>query len=169
VSGSGWPLSSRRISRALAGRSRRDGSHGLLLVGSDASEHGSGKDLHVAAFFVDAFSILLAVVWRPGRETRRLKAGMLPVAVGLLIVGGVMRSHRGASSTETRSSVIGWRMPLGSGSRLDLRLGSDAVPPAPPERHQTIASSTRPPIGPGRYIFERPNAHIGVLVALPPA
>ena len=104
MSGSGWPLSSRR-------------SHGLVLVGSDASEHGSDKDLHVAAYFLDAFAILLALVWRPGRETRRLKeAGMLPVAVGLLIVGGVIEIAQGASPTETRSSVIGWRMPWGSGS-----------------------------------------------------
>jgi len=55
-------------------------------LGPTPPSHGSDKDPHVAVHFVDAFAILLAVVWRPGRGTQRLKAGMLPVAVGLLIV-----------------------------------------------------------------------------------
>lgn len=64
-------------------------------LGPTPPSHGSDKDLHAAAYFLDALAILLAVVWRPGRETRRLKGGMLPVAVGLLIVGGVVEIAQG--------------------------------------------------------------------------
>jgi VanZ family protein len=53
------------------------------------------KDLHAAAYFVDTFAILLAVVWRPGRESRPLKRWMLPVALGMLIVGGVIEAVQG--------------------------------------------------------------------------
>ena len=35
-------------------------------LGPTPPSHGSDKDLHAVAYFVDAFAILLAVVWRPG-------------------------------------------------------------------------------------------------------
>ena len=41
------------------------------------------KDLHVVAYFVDTFVILLAALWRPERETRPLRGGMLLVALWL--------------------------------------------------------------------------------------
>jgi VanZ family protein len=59
-------------------------------LGPTPPSHGSDKDLHAAAYLVDTFAILLAVVWRPGRESRPLKRGMLPVALGMLIVGGLI-------------------------------------------------------------------------------
>ena len=64
-------------------------------LGPTPPSHGSDKDLHAAAYFVDTFAILLAVVWRPGRERRRLKDGMLPVVLGLLIVGGMIEIAQG--------------------------------------------------------------------------
>jgi VanZ family protein len=64
-------------------------------LGPRPPSHGSDKDLHAAAYFVDTLAILLGVVWRPGRETRRLRGGMLPVALGILIVGGVIEIAQG--------------------------------------------------------------------------
>jgi len=85
-------------------------------LGPTPPSHGSDKDPHVAVHFVDAFAILLAVVWRPGRGRQtsegRDAAGRRRAAHR----GGVIEIAQGASSTETRGSVIGWRMPLGSGS-----------------------------------------------------
>lgn len=64
-------------------------------LGPSPPVNGSDKNLHAAAYFVDTFAILLAVVWRPGRETRGLKGGMVSVALGMLIVGGAIEIAQG--------------------------------------------------------------------------
>jgi VanZ family protein len=64
-------------------------------LGPTPPGHVSDKDLHTVAYFVDTLVILLAVVWRPGRATRHSNGWMLRVALGLLIVGGVIEIAQG--------------------------------------------------------------------------
>jgi VanZ family protein len=52
--------------------------------------HGSDKQLHAVAYFVDTLAVLLAVVWRPGRRRGLLNVRALPVAAGMLILGGLV-------------------------------------------------------------------------------
>jgi len=52
--------------------------------------HGSDKDLHAVAYFVNTLAVLLALVWRPGRAPRRYDGWALPVALGILMLGGVI-------------------------------------------------------------------------------
>jgi VanZ family protein len=64
-------------------------------LGPRPPDHGSDKELHAVAYFLDTFAILLALIWRPGREPRRLHAWALPVALTLLIVGGLVEIIQG--------------------------------------------------------------------------
>jgi VanZ family protein len=64
-------------------------------LGSTPPVHSSDKDLHAVAYFVDTFAILLALVWRPGRESRQLDGGALPVALAVLGVGALMEIIQG--------------------------------------------------------------------------
>ena len=52
--------------------------------------HGSDKDLHAVAYFVNTLAVLLALIWRPGRTSRRYDGWALPVALGILMLGGVI-------------------------------------------------------------------------------
>ena len=58
-------------------------STGAILwysLGPKPPGHGVDKGLHAIAYFINALAILLAVVWRPGRDDRRLKDLAIPVA-----------------------------------------------------------------------------------------
>jgi VanZ family protein len=57
--------------------------------------HGSDKQLHSLAYFVNTLAILLAIVWRPGRSRGRFDARTVPVAVGMLVLGGVIEVVQG--------------------------------------------------------------------------
>ena len=37
-------------------------------LGPRPPDHGSDKELHAVAYFLDTFAILLALIWRPGRS-----------------------------------------------------------------------------------------------------
>ena len=52
--------------------------------------HGSDKDLHAVAYFVNTLAIMLALIWRPGRTRGRSDGWALPVALGILVLGGVI-------------------------------------------------------------------------------
>jgi VanZ family protein len=57
---------------------------------------GTDRQLHALAYFVDTLSILLAVVWRPGREThRRVGAWTVLIALALLALGAVIEVGQG--------------------------------------------------------------------------
>jgi VanZ family protein len=64
-------------------------------LGPTPPEHGSDWEWHAVAYFIDTLAILLALVWRPGREGRRFDAWALPVALALLLVGGVIEIVQG--------------------------------------------------------------------------
>jgi VanZ family protein len=64
-------------------------------LGSTPPVHHSDKDLHAVAYFVDTLAILLALVWRPGRESRRLDGWALPVTLAVLVLGGLMEIVQG--------------------------------------------------------------------------
>jgi len=57
--------------------------------------HGVDKALHAIAYFINALAILLAVVWRPGREGC-LKDLAVPVALCVLIAGGLIEVAQGS-------------------------------------------------------------------------
>jgi VanZ family protein len=64
-------------------------------LGPTPPGHGSDKQLHAAAYFVNTLAILLAIVWRPGRSVRRFDAWALLVAVGMLVLGGLLEIVQG--------------------------------------------------------------------------
>ena len=64
-------------------------------LGPTPPDHGSDKELHAMAYLIDTFAILLAVVWRPGRAPRRSDAWALPVALALLVLGGLIEITQG--------------------------------------------------------------------------
>jgi VanZ family protein len=71
---------------------------GLTLwysLGPTPPLHSSDKDLHAVAYFVDILAILLIVVWRPGHQPRRLDQWALPVALGILVLGGMIEIAQG--------------------------------------------------------------------------
>jgi VanZ family protein len=65
-------------------------------LGPTPPGHGSDKQLHGAAYFVNTLAILFAIVWRPGRRGgRRFEGGALPVVVGMLVLGGLIEIVQG--------------------------------------------------------------------------
>ncbi len=64
-------------------------------LGSVPPAHGSDKDLHALAYFVDTLAVLLAVVWRPGRRAGRLDGWGPVVVVGILALGGLIELAQG--------------------------------------------------------------------------
>ncbi len=64
-------------------------------LGPTPPGHGSDKQLHSAAYFVNTLAILLAIVWRPGRSRDRFDARTVPVGVGMLVLGGVIEVVQG--------------------------------------------------------------------------
>ena len=64
-------------------------------LGARPPDHGSDWEWHAMAYFIDTLAILLAVVWRPGREVRRFDALALPVALAVLLVGGLIEIVQG--------------------------------------------------------------------------
>jgi VanZ family protein len=100
------------ISPARGGKTSRGGSPlvdaGIWLIaliatgltvwyslGPRPPDHGSDWEWHAVAYFIDTLAILLAVVWRPGREARRFDAWALPVALAVLLVGGLIEIVQG--------------------------------------------------------------------------
>ena len=67
----------------------------LYSLGPRPPAHGSDWEWHAMAYFIDTLAILLAVVWRPGREVRRFDALALPVALAVLLVGGLIEIVQG--------------------------------------------------------------------------
>ena len=65
-------------------------------LGPEPPGHASDKDLHAVAYFVNTFAILLAVVWRPGREDRRPRDYSTPIAACVLAAGGLIEIAQGA-------------------------------------------------------------------------
>ena len=68
-------------------------STGAILwysLGPKPPGHGVDKGLHAIAYFINTLAILLAVVWRPGRDDRRLKDLAIPVALCVLAAGGLI-------------------------------------------------------------------------------
>ena len=82
-------------------------------LGPRPPNHGSDKQLHVVAYLVDTFVILLALIWRPGRAPRRFDGWALPVALGVLLMGGVIEvaqdgfAHRDAQVGDWIADAIG--------------------------------------------------------------
>jgi hypothetical protein len=80
------------------------GAIGVTLwysLGPEPPGHASDRDLHVVAYFVNTLALLLAVVWRPGREDRRPRDWSIPIAAcigGRWLdrdrAGGLRRSRR---------------------------------------------------------------------------
>lgn len=71
---------------------------GLTLwfsLGPAPTGHGSDKALHALAYFVDTLALLLAAVWRPGRTRGRVDVRTLEVAVGLVVLGGLLELVQG--------------------------------------------------------------------------
>jgi VanZ family protein len=64
-------------------------------LGPRPPDHGSDKELHAMAYLIDTFAILLAVVWRPGRQPRRFDAWALPAAMAMLVLGGLIEITQG--------------------------------------------------------------------------
>jgi VanZ family protein len=64
-------------------------------LGPTPPGRGSDIELHAAAYFVNTLAILFAVVWRPGRRAGRFNGWALPVAMGMLILGGLIEVVQG--------------------------------------------------------------------------
>jgi VanZ family protein len=64
-------------------------------LGPRPPDQGSDWEWHALAYFIDTLAILLAVVWRPGREARRFDAWALPVALAVFLVGGLIEIVQG--------------------------------------------------------------------------
>ena len=74
------------------------GALGLTLwfsLGPAPPGHGSDKELHAVAYFVDTLALLLAVVWRPGRRRGPVVARALTVAASMLVLGGLIELAQG--------------------------------------------------------------------------
>ena len=91
------------------------GAVGLTLwfsLGPVPPGHGSDKQLHALAYFVDTFALLLAVVWRPGRPVARLP-WILPIVLAMLVLGGLIELaqagfvHRDAQLGDWIADAIG--------------------------------------------------------------
>jgi VanZ family protein len=82
-------------------------------LGPRPPDHGSDWEWHAVAYFIDTLAILLAVVWRPGREERRFDAWALPVALAVLLVGGLIEivqggfAHRDAQFGDWIADAVG--------------------------------------------------------------
>ena len=63
-------------------------------LGPTAPGEGVDKGMHATAYFVDTLLILLALVWRPGRDKRGFGAALW-VALGILVAGGVIELVQG--------------------------------------------------------------------------
>ena len=75
------------------------GAIGVTLwysLGAEPPGHASDKDLHGIAYFVNTLALLLAVVWRPGREDRRARDWSIPIAACVLAAGGLIEIAQGA-------------------------------------------------------------------------
>ena len=86
------------------------GSTGAILwysMGTDPPGHGVDKGLHAIAYFINALAILLAVVWRPGRDDRRLKDFAIPVALCVLAAGGLIEIAQ-SSLVDRDSQLADW-------------------------------------------------------------
>ena len=83
---------------------------GVILwysLGPDPPGHGVDKGLHAIAYFINTLAILLAVVWRPGRDDRRLKALAIPVALCVLAAGGLIEIAQ-SSLVDRDSQLADW-------------------------------------------------------------
>ncbi len=64
-------------------------------LGPRPPDQGSDRQWHAMAYFVDTLAILLALVWRPGRDVRRFDGWALPLALAVLLIGGVIEIVQG--------------------------------------------------------------------------
>ncbi len=64
-------------------------------MGPTPPGNGSAHGLHAAAYFVNTFAVLLAVVFRPGRGSGRSDGWTLAIALGMLLLGGVLEILQG--------------------------------------------------------------------------
>jgi VanZ family protein len=65
------------------------------------------KGLHAIAYFINTLAILFAVVWRPGRDDRRLKDLAIPVALCALAAGGLIEIAQ-SSLVDRDSQLADW-------------------------------------------------------------
>lgn len=65
-------------------------------LGPEPPGQGADKGLHAVAYFVSTLAILLAVVWRPGRDDRRMKDLAIPIALCALAAGGLIEVAQGS-------------------------------------------------------------------------
>ena len=82
-------------------------STGAILwysLGPKPPGQGVDKGLHAIAYFINTLAILLAVVWRPGRDDRRMKDLAIPVASCVLAAGGLIEIAQ--SSLADRDSQL---------------------------------------------------------------
>jgi VanZ family protein len=85
-------------------------STGAILwysMGPKPPGHGVDKGLHAIAYFINTLAILLAVVWRPGRDDRRLKDLAIPVALCALAAGGLIEIAQ-SSLVDRDSQLADW-------------------------------------------------------------
>ena len=85
-------------------------STGAILwysLGPKPPGHGVDKGLHAIAYFVNTLAILLAMVWRPGRDDRRLKDLVIPVALCALAAGGLIEIAQ-SSLVDRDSQLADW-------------------------------------------------------------
>jgi VanZ family protein len=81
-------------------------------LGPTAPGHGFDKALHATAYFVDTLAILLALVWRPGRDKRRFESALW-VALAVLAAGGLIElvqggfAHRDAQFADWIADAVG--------------------------------------------------------------
>jgi VanZ family protein len=85
-------------------------STGAILwysLGPKPPGHGVDKGLHAIAYLINMLAILLAVVWRPGRDDRRLKDLAIPVALCFLAAGGLIEIAQ-SSLVDRDSQLADW-------------------------------------------------------------
>jgi VanZ family protein len=85
-------------------------STGAILwysLGPEPPGHGVDKGLHAIAYFINTLAILLAVVWRPGREDRRLREWSIPIAACVLVAGGLIEIAQGGLA-DRDAQVTDW-------------------------------------------------------------
>ena len=94
-----------RVDRAI--RAAAIVAIGLTLwfsLGPAPSGPGSDRQLHALAYFVDTLALLLAVVWRPGGATRRAGVTVWAVALGMLVLGGLIEMAQGLVGRDAQLS-----------------------------------------------------------------